>query len=234
MASVPLPDQDSDGAQWSEHPAYSTVPHDARERLLQGRIGRPADYAHILVDEAQDLSPMQWRVLGRRARGASWTVVGDAAQSFWPDARESGLARAEAWGGQEHRVFHMDTNYRNAREIFDYAAAVIRDQVPDADFPEAVRATGVAPVEEVLGADLLESVRPAVLRSLEQVEGSVAVIAPQRYAGELAPLEELDARRVRVLDALSTKGLEYDATAVVDPDEIVRESAGGFARSTSR
>ena len=83
-------------------------------------------------------------------------------------------------------------------------------------------------MEEVLGADLLESVRPAVLRSLGEVDGSVAVIAPQRYAGELAPLEQLDDGRVRVLDALSTKGLEYDATAVVDPDEIVRESAGGI------
>ncbi len=228
VSPMRLPGTGSDGADWGEHPAYSTVPHDARDRLLQGRIDRAAEYAHVLVDEAQDLSPMQWRMLGRRARGASWTVVGDAAQSFWPDAPESRLARVEAWGGQEHRVFHMDTNYRNAREIFDYAAAVIREQVPDADFPEAVRVTGVAPVEEVLGPDLVESVRPAVLRSLEQVEGSVAVIAPLRYAGALAALEQLDGGRVRVLDALSTKGLEYDATAVVDPDEIVRESAGGI------
>ena len=228
VTSVALPDPDSDGSAWGEHPAYSTVPHDARERLLQGRVGRPAEYAHILVDEAQDLSPMQWRMLGRRARSASWTVVGDAAQSFWPDGREAGLARAEAWGSQEHRGFHMDTNYRNAREIFDYAAAVIREQVPDADFPQAVRATGVTPVDEVLSADVLGSVRPAVLRSLGEVEGSVAVIAPQRYAGALAPLDGLGDGRVRVLDALSTKGLEYDATAVVDPDEIVRESPGGI------
>ncbi|MGB8383356.1 MAG: UvrD-helicase domain-containing protein [Dermatophilaceae bacterium] len=228
VTSVALPDPASDGSASSEHPAYSTVPHDARERLLQGRIGRPAEYAHILVDEAQDLSPMQWRMLGRRARSASWTVVGDAAQSYWPDARDAGVARTEAWGGQEHRVFHMDTNYRNAREIFDYAAAVIREQVPDADFPQAVRATGVMPVEELLGGDILSSVRPAVLRSLGEVEGSVAVIAPQRYAGQLAPLEGLGDGRVRVLDPLSTKGLEYDATAVVDPDEIVRESPGGI------
>jgi hypothetical protein len=66
------------------------TPVDARERLLQGRIERPTSYAHVLVDEAQDLSPMQWRMLGRRGRSASWTVVGDAAQASWGDlARRS-------------------------------------------------------------------------------------------------------------------------------------------------
>ena len=69
----------------------------------------------MLVDEAQDLSPMQWRMLGRRGRYASWTVVGDAAQSSWPDPAEAGRARDEAFGGQQRRAFHMDTNYRNAR-----------------------------------------------------------------------------------------------------------------------
>ena len=116
-------------------PAYTLTPHDARERLLQGRIGRPEDYAHVLVDEAQDLSPMQWRMLGRRGRYASWTVVGDAAQSSWPDAAESAVAREEAFGTQPRRLFHMDTNYRNAREIFDYAASMIRRSVPGRGHP---------------------------------------------------------------------------------------------------
>ena len=108
---------------------------------------RPGEYAHVLVDEAQDLSPMQWRMLGRRGRYSSWTVVGDAAQASWPDAVEAGRAREEAFGSQERRLFHMDTNYRNAREIFDYAAEVVRAHVPDADIPQAVRETGVDPVD---------------------------------------------------------------------------------------
>ena len=99
-----------------------TAPTDPRELLLQGRVEGPGEYAHVLVDEAQDLSPMQWRMLGRRGRYSSWTVVGDAAQASWPDAVEAGRAREEAFGAQERRLFHMDTNYRNAREIFDYAA----------------------------------------------------------------------------------------------------------------
>ncbi|HEU4332317.1 MAG TPA: ATP-binding domain-containing protein, partial [Lapillicoccus sp.] len=208
-------------------PAYTLTPTDARERLLQGRIGRSEEYAHVLVDEAQDLSPMQWRMLGRRGRYASWTVVGDAAQSSWPDAVESAVAREEAFGTQPRRLFHMDTNYRNAREIFDYAADMIRRTVPDADIPQAVRETGVEPVVGILGPDAYASVSEAVERLLEEVEGSVAVITPSAHAAVLAPLRSAPDGRVQVTDPMSTKGLEYDATVVVDPDAIVAESPGG-------
>ncbi len=135
---------------------------DPREKLLAGRIGKPDEYAHVLVDEAQDLSPMQWRMIGRRGRYASWTVVGDAAQASWPDATEATAAREEAFGSQARQQFHMDTNYRNAREIFDYAAEVVRREVPDADIPQAVRETGIDPVEGALGPDALASTREAV------------------------------------------------------------------------
>jgi DNA helicase IV len=170
---------------------------------------------------------MQWRMLGRRGRYASWTVVGDAAQSSWPDAAESAVAREEAFGTQPRRLFHMDTNYRNAREIFDYAAAMIRRSVPDADIPQAVRETGVDPVDAPLGPDVYASVAQAVERLLEEVEGSVAVITPSRHAAALASIAAGPDGRVQVTDPMSTKGLEYDATVVVDPDAIVAESPGG-------
>ena len=208
-------------------PAYTLTPTDARERLLQGRIGRSDDYAHVLVDEAQDLSPMQWRMLGRRGRYASWTVVGDAAQSSWPDAAESAVAREEAFGTQPRRLFHMDTNYRNAREIFDYAATMIRRSVPDADIPVAVRETGVEPVEGPLGPDVFASVAQAVERLLEEVEGSVAVISPSVHAAALSEIGDGPDGRVQLTHAMSTKGLEYDATVVLDPEAIVAESPGG-------
>jgi len=205
-----------------------TAPVDPRERLLHGRIGSPDEYAHVLVDEAQDLSPMQWRMLGRRGRYSSWTVVGDAAQASWPDAEEAALARGEAFGSQERRLFHMDTNYRNAREIFDYAATVVRAAVPDADIPQAVRETGVDPVELSAAPDsLLETAREATERLLDDVEGSIAIVTPAAHAARLAPLSGLGAGRVQVIDPMSTKGLEYDATVIVDPDEITAESPGG-------
>jgi RecA/RadA recombinase len=206
----------------------STAPDDPRDRLLQGRVERPGEYAHVLVDEAQDLSPMQWRMLGRRGRYASWTVVGDAAQASWPDAAEAAGAREEAFGRQERRAFHMDTNYRNAREIFDYAARVVRAQVPDADIPKAVRETGFEPVELTASPErLLTVATDAVETLLGEVEGSIAVVTPSRYAALLVPVADSAPERVTVVDPMSTKGLEYDATLVVDPDGITAESPGG-------
>jgi RecA/RadA recombinase len=198
-----------------------------RERLLQGSVEAPGEYAHVLVDEAQDLSPMQWRMLGRRGRYSSWTVVGDAAQASWPDGAEAGRAREEAFGTQQRRLFHMDTNYRNAREIFDYAAEVVRAQVPDADIPQAVRETGVEPVDLTVRDDAWLSVATdAVEALLAEVEGSIAVVTPARHSAALSTLTERD-DRVVVIDPMSTKGLEYDATVIVDPDEITAESPGG-------
>ncbi len=211
-----------------EQPSHEVTPKDTRDRLLVGRIRRPDEYAHVLVDEAQDLSPMQWRMLGRRAGHASWTVVGDPAQSSWAATAESDAARAEAYGGQPRQVFHMATNYRNAREIFDYAASVIRAEVPDADIPEAVRETGQPPRELPLGSDPKTAVRAAVAQLLDEVDGPVAVIAPAAYAAGLAELEtaEQSRGRVRVIAPLASKGLEWDATVVVGPRAIVAESPG--------
>jgi RecA/RadA recombinase len=213
-------------AGWTSSSSPRT-PLDPRERLLAGHVETPGEYAHVLVDEAQDLSPMQWRMLGRRGRYSSWTVVGDAAQASWPDAAEAGRAREEAFGTQQRRLFHMDTNYRNAREIFDYAAAVVRAQVPEADIPQAVRETGVEPTDlTVRDGRWLPVATEAVEALLAEVEGSIAVVTPARHAATLAPLAELS-DRVVVIDPMSTKGLEYDATVIVDPDEITAESPGG-------
>ena len=203
------------------------TPADARERLLMGRIDRPSGYAHVLVDEAQDLSPMQWRMLSRRGRAASWTVVGDAAQASWSDLAEAGRAREEAFAGQQRRAFHMDTNYRNAREIFDHARDVILPVVPDADIPDAVRETGVDPVDRVVDGSVAEAAADAVDQLLGEVEGSIAVIGARRWAERLAGLDGVGDGRVQVIDPLSTKGLEWDATVVVDPDGIVDEAPGG-------
>ncbi|WP_270886953.1 HelD family protein [Pedococcus sp. 5OH_020] len=208
-------------------PVSVTASSDPRERLLHGRVEGPGEYAHVLVDEAQDLSPMQWRMLGRRGRYSSWTVVGDAAQASWPDAEEARQAREEAFGTQERRMFHMDTNYRNAREIFDYAAKVVKAQVPDADIPQAVRETGVEPVElAVPSGQWLQAATDAVEALLAEVEGSVALVTPALHAQEVAGVSAVS-DRVVVIDPMSTKGLEYDATVIVDPDRITAESPGG-------
>ena len=203
------------------------TPTDARERLMMGRVDRPSSYAHVLVDEAQDLSPMQWRMLARRGRTASWTVVGDAAQASWGDLAEAGRARDDAFAGQPRRAFHMDTNYRNAREIFAYARDVILPLVPDADIPDAVRETGVDPLDRVVDGSVVAAAADAVDQLLGEVEGSIAVIPARRWQDRLAPLQDAGDGRVQVIDPLSAKGLEWDATVVVDPQGIAEESPGG-------
>src|SRR5690606_4172430 len=149
------------------------ISHDPLARLMAGRVTVADEYAHVLVDEAQDLSPMQWRMLGRRGRWASWTVVGDDAQSSWPDRDESLAAREDAFGSSVRRGFHMTTNYRNAREIFEYAERLIRRYVPDADIPDAVRDTGVEPVEVAVEPDGT-AVATAVAAALDDLSHQVA------------------------------------------------------------
>ena len=191
-------------------------------------------YAHVLVDEAQDVSPMQWRMLGRRGEQAGWTIVGDAAQSAWPDPEEAHRAREEALRGKKIRRFHLTTNYRNSAEIFDFAASVVRRAVPDADLPRAVRSTGAPPEHRVVAPDSFETaVVEAVSQLLGQVEGRIGVVTPTTrrdtvaawLAGRAGP------ERVQVVDAMRAKGMEYDGVVVVAPDEIVAEWDGPAAAS---
>jgi DNA helicase IV len=208
---------------------YEVTPHTNMEHLMNGRLDGPEEYAHVLIDEAQDISPMQWRMLGRRGRWSSWTVVGDAAQASWPDAAEARQAREQAFGSKVRSLFHMDTNYRNAREIFAYAADTIRAEVPDADIPKAVRETGVAPITTPVDAEGIPAAAAAAVDALlGEVEGSIAVISPARWLDSLRSLTGDSSGRVSVMDPMSTKGLEYDATVIVDPAAITAESPGGI------
>jgi len=185
-------------------------------------------YAHVLVDEAQDLSPMQWRMLGRRGRTASWTIVGDEAQSSWPVPAESAAARDEALGSLAIHRFRLSTNYRNSAEIYEFAAKVAVRGIDHPDLAEAVRRTGVEPRHEVVpAADLTGRVAAEAATLLEQVDGTVAVVAPAGRLAELAAAVPAD-ERLRVLDPLDTKGLEFDAVLLVDADGIVAEAASGW------
>ena len=188
-------------------------------------------YAHILVDEAQDITPMQWRMLRRRGPSASWTIVGDPAQSSWPDARESARAITELVGTAPVRRFRMSTNYRSPAEVFDLAARVVVNEVPDADLPSAVRSTGHDPELRTAGPQQLTAgVTGAVRDLLDQVDGTVGVICPpSRVEAVEAAIGAagVGEDRLVVVTALQAKGLEYDGVLVVTPDDIVTESSGG-------
>lgn len=187
-------------------------------------------FAHVLVDEAQDVTPMQWRMLRRRGPQASWTIVGDPAQSSWPDPTESERALVELIGTAPSRRFRMSTNYRSPAEVFDLAARVLAPHFSDADLPRAVRSTGVEPELRVVPSAKLEGFLEAELhRQLGLVAGTVAVIAPpSRLSLAQSVVERIDNARVFCLTPLGAKGLEYDATIVLSPDSIVAETSGGM------
>jgi hypothetical protein len=190
-------------------------------------------YSHVLVDEAQDITPMQWRMLRRRGASASWTIVGDPAQSSWPDAEESARALRELVGTAPVRRFRMSTNYRSPAEVFDLAAAVVVQAYPEADLPKAVRSTGVDPQLRVAPEGGLDAaVVDAVRDLLADVAGTVGVICPpgQRDAvrGVLDQAALPGAERLAVVTSLESKGLEYDGVLVVRPDQVVAESPGGI------
>ncbi len=190
-------------------------------------------FAHVLVDEAQDLSPMQWRMLGRRGRHASWTIVGDEAQSSWPFPLESAAARKAALDGKPEHAFRLSTNYRNSAEIYELAAKVAAIGVPDPDLADAVRRTGELPLHlSVEASRLVDSIRQEALAILGRVDGTVAIVVPRAslttLTAELVDLTGQHPERLRVLDGLDTKGLEFDGVVVVEPDAITDEAAAGW------
>lgn len=195
------------------------------ERLAAERT----EYAHVIVDEAQDLTPMQWRMVGRRGRHATWTIVGDPAQSSWSDPDEAAAARDEALGSRPRRRFTLTVNYRNPAEIAELAAKVLALAMPGMESPSAVRSTGVVPrFVPVEGGDLAATVREEARRLLAEVDGTVGVVvAMNRRAQAREWLAELG-ERVVALGSLEAKGLEYDATVVVSPAEIADESPAGL------
>ncbi|WKX70630.1 UvrD-helicase domain-containing protein [Streptomyces sp. XD-27] len=198
------------------------------ERLERLRDEARTDYAHVIVDEAQDLTPMQWRMVGRRGRQATWTVVGDPAQSSWSDPDEAAEARAEALGNRPRRRFTLTVNYRNPAEIAELAAKVLALAMPGMTSPEAVRSTGLVPRFSVADGALGDRVRAEAQRLLDDVDGTVGVVVAMGRREQarrwLAGLGD----RVVPLGSLEAKGLEYDATVVVSPAEIADESPAGL------
>ncbi|MET9954922.1 UvrD-helicase domain-containing protein [Streptomyces sp. NPDC006339] len=207
-------------------PVREETQRERAERLAAERT----EYAHVIVDEAQDLTPMQWRMVGRRGRHATWTVVGDPAQSSWSDPDEAAAARDEALGTRPRRRFELTVNYRNPAEIAELAAKVLALAMPGKESPKAVRSTGVEPrfVAVAEKGELARTVRSEAERLLERVDGTVGVVVAMDRRAEAARWLAGLGDRVVALGSLEAKGLEYDATVVVSPAEIADESPAGL------
>ncbi|XPR87660.1 AAA family ATPase [Streptomyces prasinus] len=206
---------------------------------VAGLIEHPAGYGHVVVDEAQDLSPMQCRAIARRSAFGSLTVLGDLAQATAPWSARSWREQLEHLGKTQVTVVPLTTGFRVPAVVMGLANRLVDALGVDVPPARSLRHDGeltVSAVDDLAGATV-SAVRAALDR-----EGSVAVIAADdavaatsaalRAAGiETATAEEIGtAARVTVLPATVVKGLEYDHVVVVEPAAIVESEPHGLHR----
>jgi DNA helicase IV len=200
-------------------------------------------YGHIVVDEAQDLSPMQLRMIGRRSLSGSLTVLGDIAQATgqWaPPGWDAVLAHLPTRRGS--RQVQLSVNYRTPAEIMDRAARVLREAAPELAPPESVRSVGYGPaVVTTTSGQLAPAAAVAATDALDQIgDGTVGVITAPSILPDIAAAlaaagvsfgegnrRGLEAP-VTLIDVTMAKGLEFDGVVVVEPARVVRETAQGW------
>jgi DNA helicase IV len=200
-------------------------------------------YGHIVIDEAQDLSPMEVRVIKRRDLTGSMTVVGDMGQATTPASSASWDAvLAELQPRQTPRRVDLTVSYRTPEEVLEFAAPTLRAAAAGLEPPRPVRRAGVEPrITETNPADLAVAVTRVVGEEVRAVApGRVAVIAPRSRVSALtralqeAGLDAVDPRDddprglsadLVVVAAEGANGLEFDAVVVVEPAEIVARGA---------
>lgn len=198
------------------------------------------DFAHVVVDEAQDLTPMQWRAVARRGPYASWTVVGDLAQRSRVSEPSTWEAIAALIGRRRVVVERLTINYRTPAEIVAVAREILAAAGHDPDeTPTSVRSGGDVP-EVITTDDTVAAVAALVRSTLAERDGTLAVIAPQSELEGLSRIltpgsavlsndrdDDLDPDRVRVLHPRTAKGLEFDEVLIVAPETIVSEDEVG-------
>ena len=202
-------------------------------------------YGHIVVDEAQDLSPMQLRMLARRSLSGSMTVVGDIGQAtgMWaPETWDDVLAHLPKRKAPSREV-ELTVGYRTPSEIMALAARVLEIAAPKLSVPRSVRSTGVGP--SIVTGEPTDDVAALAARALATLsrsigEGTIGVLAPDALVDDVRAAIERSGvgtdegdgfggtAGVSVIPVRNAKGLEFDGVLVVEPARVVADSAQGL------
>lgn len=200
-------------------------------------------YGHIVVDEAQELSPMAWRLLMRRCPSRSMTIVGDVAQTSAPGGTHAWAERLDPLFRGHWRLRELTVNYRTPAQVMDLAGEVARAAGLGAKTPRSVRETD-QPIDIISAhgldtrmqsgensetAALMDSLEVAIERAKARVAqaggGTIAVVVPRGLRAEAARRWPEDAR-FAVLTPRGSKGLEFDVVVLAEPAEILLERSG--------
>ncbi|WP_460403240.1 HelD family protein [Actinophytocola sediminis] len=191
---------------------------------LIGQGGDRATFGHVVVDEAQELSEMAWRMLMRRCPTRSMTVVGDLAQTGSPAGASSWDRVLGPHVGDRWHLVRLTVNYRTPAEIMAATADLLAAHHPGTSPPRSVRATGEPPWRLATTSAAL----PAAIAALAaaHTDGQLAIIAPNVHIGPLAralslatPPDLTD--KVVLLTPAQAKGLEFDSVLIADPATIL-------------
>jgi len=199
----------------AEELAERFAERDTRDVAERAAADRDWTYGHVVVDEAQELSEMDWRVLMRRCPAKSFTVVGDLAQRRSAAGATSWAEMLDRYAPGRWVYRALTVNYRTPAEIMAVAAALLEEFAPGATPPESVRSCGVRPWARQVSDDELTSAIEGFVRDEADREGTSVVIGPPGTPGAVPPSE--------------TKGLEFDAVLVVDPGRILADGPRGAA-----
>ncbi len=219
-------------ARWS--PADVVLIDEARDLIT-----RTPSLAHVVVDEAQDLSPMECRALGRRCSTGAATVLGDLAQGTTPWAASSWASLLSNLGKPDTDVRELSVGYRVPRQILDFASSLLAVIAPELRPASSLRADpGALDIVRVPSATLAREVVAAATQACTR-PGSVAVIAADPQVRSLASAfdaaglehgEPGSDARLTLVPVTLAKGLEYDHVIVVEPARIAQAEARGLQR----
>jgi DNA helicase IV len=199
-------------------------------------------FGHVIVDEAQELSPMAWRVLMRRCPSRSMTLVGDIAQTGAPGGARSWHEVLHRYVADRWKLAELTVNYRTPAEIMTLAVRILSEMDTDLAAPASVRSSGQPPFAREISGALATELPEIVAAELRAVDaGTLAVLLPSRRFDELGSQvaaavpgavvgtrsEGLESPAV-LLTVEQAKGLEFDSVLVVEPAEILAESSRGL------